>query len=247
MPPEQVLVTGSRVGLGEFLCRRLGAVGLTRQNSSDLLPQHFKSEFKTIIHCANDDTDGILLQNILKLKHNQFVFFSSSDVYPDDEAIHFESEVIDAGNARSPYAKEKLSTEANVLKFASNPLIIRPSGLLGSARCGENLRKLLVESSPVLTLTEDSLWNFVTYEETLKVLCGLIAAKRTGPVNLARAESVRVKTIADYLGKSPVFGNHKYRVANLNIDTVFPFAPELKQSSLDSFKNWLALNRNTNW
>ncbi len=240
---SQILVTGSRGGLGQFLCLRLNGIGLTRENAAAILGRHSRTDFDIIVHCANDDKNMELLQKILKLRHRYFVFLSSSDVYPDDGLLHSENESLNEHFARSTYAKEKINAEAAVLKCAVNPLVIRSSGLLGAAQYSANLKALLTDDSPVLTLTAESTWNFVTYDEVLRCILGLITTKTTGPINMARAEAVSVQTIAAHLEKTAVYGNYLYRVAALKNEKALQMVPELSTSSFEIFKNWLNSSR----
>lgn len=235
---NRTLVTGSRKGLGHFLASQFNGIGLTRENSADVLTTNATEQFDLIIHCANDDKSPELLKKVLQLKHRHFVFISSSDVYPDNGALHGESEALDPLNARSPYARQKIECEALVERFSLNPVIIRPVSLLGPAECGHNLQCLLKDAHPVLTLTANSEWNFVGYEDVLDCIQVQIETKQMGPVNLARAQNVRVEEIAAYLGKSPTYGSFFYRVGHLSNQKAEKAIPRLTESSLNYFRKW---------
>ena len=235
---NKTLVTGSKKGLGKFLASRYNGIGLTRENSADVLMKNASEQFGHIIHCANDDQSPELLKNVLQLKHRHFVFISSSDVYPDNGAFHTESEALDPLAARSPYAKRKIECEKLVEYGSLNPVIIRPVSLLGPSECGRSLHCLLTDAHPVLSLTANSEWNFVGYEDVLDCIQAQIETKQIGPVNLARAQNVRVEEIAAYLGKSPNYGSFCYRVGHLGNQKAEKTNSRLTESSLTFFRKW---------
>jgi dTDP-4-dehydrorhamnose reductase len=238
----RILVTGSRSGFGNFVCSQLRATGLTRENSSAVLSENSVHGFDTIIHCANDDKSGLLLEALLKLPHKRFVFLSSCDVYPDDGTQHSEADVLDSKNARNAYSEEKIITDLRVLRSANNPICIRTVSLLGPGHCGDNLKRLLNEEVPALTLAKDSTWNFVTYEELFEAIQSLLSSTFVGPINFCRSKSVAIIEVASFLKKDPSYGGFSYHVGQIDNRLAAAAFPNLKQSSLEAFQNWYSLN-----
>lgn len=232
-----ILVTGCLRGLGAFLTRELNAVGLHRNNTEALL--NSKTKYRSIYHCAFSSarSEQSEAQNLLLLKklsmqpHDRFIFISSCDVYPDNGSVHNENEPLDALKARSAYARDKILCEQFITENCNSPLIIRPTGLLGSD-ISKNLRALMFDETPRLTLTADSRWNFVTYAELKSLATRMDSTDFIGPINLARTESVKVSEFAASLKKSPVYGEFHYEVPELENTHAQQILPQLALSSL---------------
>ncbi len=241
---RRVLVTGSSSGLGNFLCKNLDAIGLSRENSSEIFKNE-NSNFDLIIHCAfssapDASTENIaLLNKVLEIKHNKFVFISSCDVYPDNEDLHSENESIKISLARSPYARQKIECEKIVFSNAKEPIIIRPVSLIGERLKNSNLKKLIYENQPSLTLTANSRWNFVKHEEVLAAIKQLDQKSFQGIIQLARSAPVTVGDVADFMKREPFYGNFTYKVPLLDNEFAKKLVPELDESSSDFFKNWI--------
>jgi nucleoside-diphosphate-sugar epimerase len=242
---SNLLITGSAKGLGQYLHTKLGGVGLTRENSSEILQK--PSSFSTIIHCAFSDplqaaqSDNIsLTQSLLKLKSDNFIFISSADVYPDNNMLHTEDEIINESGLRSEYAVQKIECEKLVLKTNPSALIIRPVTIFSENPRSRNLQRLLNESQPKLSLSDKSTLNFVTSEEIFMFIEISQKNKLSGIYNLARNKSVQLDELAFAVGKNATFGSFTYRVGNLSNKKASAYLPSLNESSLDFFKRFLS-------
>ena len=241
---NDVLVTGSAKGLGNYLHNKLGGLGLTRENSSDILRSN--STFSTIWHCAFSNPQQIataenieLTKKLLKLKCNKFVFISSCDVYPENHNLHSESDAIDESSLRSDYGKQKLQCEHLVFSTHPDALVIRPTTMLSDHIRSRNIQRLLNDREPVLSLTESSTLNLIASEEVLRFV--EIAQKNnlSGIYNLARSEAVSIGDLARALNKKCSFGDFSYNVSFISNKKAVAYLPSLDESSLNFFKKWI--------
>lgn len=242
---SNLLITGSAKGLGKHLHSKLGGLGLTRENSSDILESN--SSFSTIIHCAFSDplhtakTENIsLTKSLLNLKCDKFIFVSSTDIYPDDDKLHSEDETINDSAFRSEYAEQKIQCERLILNSHSSALIIRPVTLLSKNLKSRNLQRLLNDHQPSLSLTEESTLNFVTEEEILSFIQIAQNNNLSGTYNIARNEAASLHDLANAVGKKVNFGSFRYNVGRMTNKKALTYLPSLNESALSFFKKWLA-------
>ena len=143
------VISGVSQGIGRFLHEQLGGIGLTRQNAPQLLSElRANGDVDAVIHCAFNSMkavsseivhayycDNILLtKQMLSIPHRKFCFFSSVDVYEKDQRIKTEDQVIHIERGIDPYAFTKLMSKSLVLAKSHEPLILRPTQMLGSNR-----------------------------------------------------------------------------------------------------------------
>jgi nucleoside-diphosphate-sugar epimerase len=240
-----LLITGSAKGLGKYLLSQLGGLGLTRENSSEILETY--SAFSTIIHCAFSNplegakTDNIsLTESLLNLKFDKFIFISSTDVYPDDDKLHTEIDTLYELGFRSEYAEQKVQCERLVLKARPSALIIRPVTILSQDPKSRNLQRLLNDLQPSLSLTETSTLNFITANEILAFIELALKNNLTGTYNLARNDAASLNELANAVGKKVNFGSFRYNVGHICNKKALNYIPSLNESSLVFFKRWLA-------
>ncbi|MGZ3690554.1 MAG: NAD-dependent epimerase/dehydratase family protein [Pseudobdellovibrio sp.] len=243
---SRILVTGTSSGLGRFLKEKLKADEIHHADIDQNLPGASRP-YDIIIHCAftgpqntEKDENLIYLRKILSIPHNKFIFISSSDVYPQGRLDCNENDEIDLNSLKNVYSQQKKMCEDLIVNNESSYLILRPVSLISKEHMSLNLKKLISEAQPHLTLTADSSWNFVTYEELYK--CIELLKSNQGVFNVARSSSVRVSEVAQSLRKNPEYGKFQYKVASLNNNKILQFMPELKESSGDFVKKWIAEN-----
>lgn len=244
---SNLLITGSAKGLGKHLHTKLGGLGLTRENSADILKnQH---AFSSIVHCAFSDpldqvkTENITLtESLLNLKTNKFIFISSADVYSLHDKLHSEDDLLSETVFRSEYAKQKALCEQLVLKAHPSAVIIRPVTILSESLKSRNLLRLLNDAEPSLSLTEDSTLNFVTSSEIASFIDVCLKKNLSGTFNMARTEAVLLRDLAKLVRKKVTFGDFKYNVGQISNKKILTHLPSLNESSLTFFKKWLSEN-----
>lgn len=224
-----VLVTGTRSGIGRYIHEQLGGTCLTRQSGD--LGELKKRSFDMIVHCAWNNTptrlvadenlvqyyeDNVLLtQELLKIPHSYFIFFSTVDIYPSNGRSHLEGEVVYADSFRSIHATTKMISEGIVRAQARNFLILRPTSLAGPYMRRNNIVMLLKDSYPHLTLDSNSIYNLITYLDVLCFILGAIKREEIGVFNLASSKNITLERMAELVRKDVTFGVHHYEVGNI--------------------------------
>ena len=125
----KVLVTGNKSGLGKYLYENFpNAMGWDRDTTEDEKEKIRKEGADVIIHCASNSSrevtsaslflyiqDNICLaKELTAIPHKKFIFVSSVDVYPRDNEMHAEDDIIDVNAVEGIYAICKLISESIV-------------------------------------------------------------------------------------------------------------------------------------
>lgn len=248
-----ILITGTKSGIGKYIHEQTGGAEFTRQSDIEKLK---KQSFETIIHCAfnylptrfvtNENllqyySDNVLLtQELLQIPHRYFVFFSTVDLYPLDDQTHSEEEILYADQMRSIYGTTKLLSESLIRNRANKFLILRPTSLLGRHMRKNNFLRLVEDDYPVLTLHPESVFNFVLYSDIFGFLKTALSRTETGIFNLASSGGISLAKIAEILGKSPVFGDYRYKAGNISNQKAVRLCPTFSKSSEDVLNEFMA-------
>jgi nucleoside-diphosphate-sugar epimerase len=249
-----LLVTGTRGGIGKYIYEQLGGTGFTIQSNN--LAELKKHYFDVIIHCAwnymstwlvtNDNLgryyyDNVLLtQELLQIPHKYFVFFSTIDIYPNDGQPHSETEIIYPDSIRSINGVTKLLSESLVRNGAKKFLILRPTSLLGPYMRKNNLLKLVEDLRPTLSLDSSSVYNLIRYPDILGFINTALFRQETGIFNLASTSNVSLTRIMEIVGKDVVFGDYHYNSRNILNHKVVQIFPVFKKTSEEVLKEFLA-------
>ncbi len=248
------LVTGSRSGIGRYLCEVLGAEPFTRQHRIEALQGR---EFDCIIHTAVNQCRGIssadlhnviadnllLTKELVALKPKCFVFFSSIDVYPSLADRQFEEEeLLPVDGSLSLYGLTKLMGESIVRQGSERYLIIRPGLLLGSSMRPNSVSKVATGPDPVrLSLAASSEFYVVTYQEVQNFIAHCLKEKLDGCYNVLRALPVTLEEVAAIACRSPEYGTYVYRRPKISNTKALKILPQLASSSLQAVADFFAL------
>jgi nucleoside-diphosphate-sugar epimerase len=233
-----ILTTGVRSGLGRYIHENLGGIGYTRQISKKELQEIENRGVDIIIHCAFNSSHGItydslndyvednvfLTKKLASIPHSMFIFISSVDIYPKNDLLHSEDEVIEADSVSGIYGITKLMSEAIVKNCCRNYLILRGSAFLGKYSRKNSLIRI-IEEECTLTLAGDSVFNYVLHSDILDLIKYMIDNRLTGMYNLVSSENITLSEVANMLGKKVVFGNYRYdvgKIDNRKISAIFP-------------------------
>ncbi|MBI5236221.1 MAG: NAD-dependent epimerase/dehydratase family protein [Deltaproteobacteria bacterium] len=222
--PEGIVITGAKSGLGRFLYENLGGLGVTRSTVDADLAKLELAGADVIIHCAFNRLwggdalsmygyvkDNVLLSSALAgVPHEKFIYLSSIEVYPKNNALHSEAESLGMGAVNGLYGAAKLMSEAIVAQASPNHVILRAAGLLGGYSRRNTVMKLMTDHEPELTLTPDSSINCVLYEDVLSFIKEAIKRDEKGIFNLASSANATVEEIAAFFGKRPRYGSWRY-------------------------------------
>lgn len=240
------LITGASSGLGKYLHDQLGGSTFSRKK--------IKGEAsKIIIHCAFNKTRDVNSQNLYqylfdnvfltekltKIPHEKFIYISSVDVYPKDNQRHSENEVIDIDKVSSIYAIVKLMAESVILNCCQNFLIVRCGALLGRDVKENSLMKIIKNESPTLSLSGDSVCNYVSHSSVLAFVKLAVKNDLQGIYNLASSENITLSEIADLFQKEVRFGEYTYTVGNIDNNKVKKLLPVFKKTTREIISEFL--------
>ena len=161
-------------------------------------------------------------------------------MYPKNSNRHTEDEVIDIHDIDNLYAKTKLLSEDIVKKNCPNFLILRCSALLGKNARRNSLIKIMKEKRPTLTLSGNSMFNYILHKDVLRFIKVALEKDLQGIYNLSSSENISLKGVADLLKKHVNFGNYIYNVGNIDNTKARNLFPIFKKTSMEivlSFKH----------
>lgn len=243
----EILTTGVNSGLGRYIYEKMRGVGFTRDTSFEALAlQKTKNrKIEIIVHCAFNsqrminsnslynylEDNVILTKNLVCLPHKKFIYISSVDIYPKDENIHSEEEIMDLDCVKGIYGITKLMSESIVKKYCKNYLILRTSALLGKYSRKNILIKIIEDEGCVLSLSGSSIFNYVLHSDVLDFIKLSIQKDLQGIFNLTSSGNITLSEITQMLDKKVRFGNYFYNVGNIDNRKVTSLFPVFKKTS----------------
>lgn len=247
-----LVITGVRSGLGKYLHDELGGIGLTRQNLEEETKRLQKNGVDIIVHCAanasrnvtSDSLYGFLEDNVLltqrltKIPHKKFIYLSSVDVYPKNGTEHQEDEVIPLDSLDNLYGVTKLMSESIVRKKCPNSLILRETAFLGKESRKNSLKRILEEEPCILSLSGDSVFNYICYSHMLDFIKLSVDQDLQGIYNLAASENITLSEVAEEFRKKPHFGTYRYDVGTISNQKTVKVLPALQRTSKEMIKDF---------
>jgi nucleoside-diphosphate-sugar epimerase len=253
----EYLITGIKSGIGRYLYEKLGGVGLSRENQEELLNKDLKNhKFDVIIHCAFNSSKEISKRNLyqyysdnveltrktLEIPHNKFIFFSSVDLYNKNDEISLETDEINLQN-KDVYALTKSISEVLIEQKSKSYLILRPTTMLGSYSRYSTIQKLIKEENPIIMLRENSIYNFILYEDVLSFIKESTKKNLEGIFNLASNDNISLKEVVSILKKQINYGEILYKVGNISNRKINGITNIFNKTSLESFNSFLKNTR----
>ena len=250
----RVLVTGAASGLGRHCYEAFRAVPYTRETNHALLLEEAKANpFDVIIHAAfnarpNIDTKNLnaylsdttfLTQKLLTIPHKKFIFISSVDVYPKDDQAHHEDEVIRLNEVDGIYPISKLISENMVSASGNQPLILRPTAMLGPYAKPNSLMKILHHDCVSLTLASQSTFNYIRHDDVSDFIQHAIHHQLNGIFNVAASSDLQLGEVSKHFNKPATFGNYVYKTANADNHKISALFPCFKRTSMDNIKLYM--------
>lgn len=246
----KILVTGTRSGLGKYIHEKLGGIGLTRQNSDEILRKLKVEGVDVIIHCAFNPRsdfsldsfadyigDNVLLTHRLaEIPHQKFIYVSSIDVYAgSSNQVHSENDVIHADPITGIYGMTKLASESIVKRYGRNHLILRGVGFLGAHARKNSCRKIIEDNPCELTLAADSIFNYVRHADVLNFIRYALDNNLKNEIfNLASSANITLSEIAELFKKKVKFGSFRYDVGHISNEKASSLMPSLRQTTRDA-------------
>ncbi len=232
------LVSGTSSGFGRYLSEEIPSLKYKRNDDTY---RYF--QVKTIIHCAwGGDvskpaeyiTNAInLVEKLIKIPHEQFIFLSSIDVYPKNGELWTEYDEIDPREICGIYALTKYAVEQLVLKTATNPLIIRPSILLGPYTQG-TIKTVATGSLSDMRTSTWSDYNLVLYSDILEFI-RYSKDKLTGVFNTTSRKNVKLHELIPMSSPDDKF---VYNAGNISNMKAACFFENFNRTSREVFQIW---------
>lgn len=249
----KILTTGTLSGLGKHIYNDLGGIFWTR-NITDKAKKKLTDEgVDVIIHCAFNSSqsvdsnnlydylsDNVLLtKELLNIPHKKLIFISSVDVYPKDKKRHKENETIDINQVSSLYGITKLMSETLIKNKCRNFLILRCTSLLGRNSRKNSLIKIIKDSNPILTITDDSVFNYVLHSDISDFIKLAIKQDVQGVYNVASSWNITLSEVAEMLGKKVNLGKFYYNVGNIDNSKISSIFPAFKKTSKEAILEFI--------
>jgi len=250
----KVLISGAASGLGRYLQRQFQGHSLTRNNSIDELK---KNKYDVIIHCASNpravtrgfelsryiEDNFLLTQRLLEIEHRKFVFISTVDVYPKESNTSEELD-IDLDDLQGGYPITKLMSESLVMSCGSEPLILRPTSMLGIDMRPNSLFKMFTSPACHITLSESSIFNYVLHEDIGSFIEYCLVEGIEGVYNVASQGNIELKDLVDYYGLRHVtFGTYNYNVGVIDTTKIIDEYPLFDKSTRYVVSNFIEMLR----
>ncbi len=252
MTKEKILTTGSASGLGKYIYENVGGEGLDRDTSFEEREKIKKEGVNVIIHCAFNPKKDIntnflydylkdnifLTKSLISIPHKKFIFISSIDVYPKNQNIHSEGEVINLDSLDNIYAVTKLMSEAIIKNNCKNYLILRCSALLGKYSRRNSLIRIISEEKCNLTLSEKSEFNYILHLDVLDFIKFSIEKNLQGIYNMVSSQNITLSEITEMLDRKVNFGSYVYKtgqIDNSRTASIFPVFKKTSKEVVDKF------------
>ncbi len=246
----KILISGTSSGIGKFLKKQFKSDAFDRK-------KNFRDydSYDVIIHCAynvkkNVDLFNIkeywydnigLLKKILKIKHKKFVFFSSIDVYPQDNFLYNEKCPLRLEQPKDIYSISKIFCE-NILLKKEKCLIIRAGMMIGEYMRNNNIKKVLSNARDI-TLTQNSTFNCVSYDDIFRMIELSLKKNIFGTFNVAFTPNVTLGQLSKISNSKSKFGKFKYispKICNKLFLKTFKFREKSSEEVIiNYFKNIL--------
>ena len=251
----KTLVSGAASGLGRYLLEQAGGTSFTRASSLEAI-KNVDQPYDMVIHCAFNMgrlesqktmnqyiADSVhLTEALTSVPHRMFVLMSTIDVYPLVGEVHDESEDINPNALSGLYPIFKLACESIVRQRSKNFLILRPGMLLGPYMRSNNLTRILLEHSGETTLSKNSSYHCVLYEDILSVLQHARTTPLVGVYNLVRSDRVSLNALARRFAPETRFGSYTYAPDPISNEKISSIIPAFRDSSMDAIKKFLSQN-----
>lgn len=257
-----ILISGIHSGIGKYLHEILGGIPITRNTPIEEFNNIKKEGVDIIIHCAfnsrkevNSETlfeyfeDNVLLtKRLVNIPHYKFIFFSTVDLYPKNDNVHLEDEVIKLDvacgvppdeNIKGIYATTKLLSESIVKDKCDNYLILRPTLLLGKYTRRNTLIRIM-EGEEKIYLSGNSVYNYVLYSDVLNFIRFSITNDLYGTFNVASIDNLFLSEACAVIGKTVTFGNIRFEVGNISNHKISSLFPAFKKTSKEVLSQFVS-------
>ncbi len=206
MLKNNILITGTKSGLGNFLSKKLNCYKFSRKKN---ISNYQNKKWDLIIHTGffrnGDNIDEVLncldvTYKISKLNSKKIIFISSMHIH-DKKNLTL-------------YKKAKQFCEL----FFDNKkkhYIIRLGSIVGNGMRKNTIYKILFDKNPKVSVSRKSKYSFVSYNEVLKLILNVIKQSKTRVINFDRQNPIRINKIAKHFKKKVIYGNFVFKSSNI--------------------------------
>ncbi len=222
---KKVLITGASTGLGKFLHNSiLGSISLDR----NIIDDHYNEHYDLIIHCASSSDhfskniiyeSESLLNNILNINHDIFVFISTIDIYREPYSF---------------YSKSKLNCE-KILKNHPHCLILRSSMILGPTMRDNHITK--IKRNENLSLSGNSTFNYISMNNFKVALSYNDLLMTKGIFDFVSTDCLDLNNVKKLLNSSSITGSYIYDTPTKFENPIFKTFPNLTFSSQQALED----------
>lgn len=248
----RIFTTGVSSGIGKYIYEHLGGDGLTRETPLKKVEKIKREGVDVIIHCAFNskevtsesiysyfDDNLFLTKELFTFPYKKFIYFSTVDLYPKDENLHLEDEIINLDSITGIYGMTKLVSESIVKSCSNNYLILRSTSLLGQYMRKNTLMKMIMDEDCRVALSGSSTFNYVLYSNILDFIKLAIERDITGVYNIASLSNITLSKVADILEKKVDFGSYTYNAGNISNEKICRIFPTFKKTSINVLKEFI--------
>ena len=169
-----------------------------------------------------------------KLKNN--LFWSRKITQLESKKYIFISSSIVLAKKKNSYAISKIQSE-KIFRKKKNYTIIRLGSIIGLPMRKNTIYKILFNEKPIVGLSANSKYTFVSYSEILNFIEMCIDKNINGTFNFFRKDLITLKQISESLNKHVKFGRINFRCVLGDNSKTLKYYNLLKQSSLQILKN----------
>ena len=218
-------------------------MGLTRNNSTEILEQCEKLENLVILHSAYnarrymDGFKGILFDDIdysnylddnvfltmelLTLPHTRFIYFSSVDIY----------------GPITPYSFLKRCVSELIGKMAPNHLVLNLPAILGPTMRKNSLLRVLEDQSTFWSSSAS--YNYILQSDVLKAILDEDISSLRGTYDFVASTNVTLGEVATHYKKEVNFGDILYHTYLERMEVSNNIHPAKDRTSWDTIKLFL--------
>ena len=88
--------------------------------------------------------------------------------------------------------------------------------MVSSSSAKNNLKRLIEDSYPILSVAKDSEYNLISHHDVLTAVKYFIETRQSGIFNLASDQNIKLVDLAEKLNKKVVWGNYSYRLNKID-------------------------------
>ena len=160
---------------------------------------------------------------------------SSVEVYNSDNQFEDTNIICNHDN---PYAISKIISESILINKTKKCTILRLAALLGKYS-NNTISKILIQNVKKTTLSKESTFNYIMYEDVLSLIKKLVIKQKMGIFNVVSNKNIKLEDAMKILNKKIQYGRFKYITHNINNNKINNFTNLFNDSSEIKLKKYI--------